>query len=141
MYIYIYSAFVLSDFLAFVFVLLTLNAKMPFCTHLFFSSSECCYSLPVFQNMSTSPVPSTAPPSPPPLFFVAPSVLSRRVLIVRLYIGDAEQAEAFHRRALRAREMVHGPNHPDVPILLSNLAGTLYVQVSHGYNYYYRVED
>lgn len=45
--------------------------------------------------------------------------------------GDAEQAEGFHRRALRAREIVHGPNHPDVPILLSNLAGTLYVQVGH----------
>ncbi|CAN0523818.1 unnamed protein product, partial [Ectocarpus sp. 12 AP-2014] len=42
--------------------------------------------------------------------------------------GDAEQAEAFHRRALRAREVVHGPDHPDVPLLLSNLAGTLYIQ-------------
>ncbi|CAB1107763.1 unnamed protein product [Ectocarpus sp. CCAP 1310/34] len=42
--------------------------------------------------------------------------------------GDAEQAEAFHRRALRARELVHGPDHPDVPLLLSNLAGTLFIQ-------------
>lgn len=47
----------------------------------------------------------------------------------RILLGDAEGAEAFHRRALRARELVDGPNHPDVPILLSNLAGTLYVQV------------
>lgn len=43
--------------------------------------------------------------------------------------GDAEQAEGFHRRALRAREVVHGLDHPDVPLLLSNLAGTLYIQV------------
>lgn len=44
--------------------------------------------------------------------------------------GDAVQAEGFHRRALRAREVIHGPDHPDMPLLLSNLAGTLYVQVT-----------
>lgn len=30
---------------------------------------------------------------------------------------------------MRAREVVHGPDHPDMPVLLSNLAGTLYIQV------------
>lgn len=48
------------------------------------------------------------------------------------FAGDAEQAEGFHRRALRAREVAHGPDHPDMPVLLSNLAGTLYIQVSDG---------
>ena len=43
--------------------------------------------------------------------------------------GNTEQAEGFHRRALRARESAHGPDHPDMPVLLSNLAGTLYIQV------------
>ncbi|CAN0587625.1 unnamed protein product, partial [Laminaria digitata] len=46
-----------------------------------------------------------------------------------IYAGDTEQAEGFHRRALRARESAHGPDHPDMPVLLSNLAGTLYIQV------------